>query len=77
MNIHLDKAHDIAAQLDAILYAIDKTYMEDADSRLQYLHQTLRDLATQLTGELEALSGDQRIVSAIYAVNDVRRQKGA
>lgn len=74
MNIHLDEAYDIAAQIDAILYAIDETYLEDADSRLQNLHHTLRDLTKRLIEELDFLAADQRVVDAIYAVNDVRRR---
>lgn len=74
MNIHLDEAYDIAAQIDAILYAIDETYLEDADSRLQNLHHTLRDLTKRLIEELDLLAADQRVVDAIYAVNDVRRR---
>lgn len=73
MNIHLDEAYDLAAQIDAILYAIDETYMEDAESRLQNLHHTLRDLTNRLIGELDLLAADRRVVDAIYAVTDVRR----
>lgn len=74
MNIHLDEAYDIAAQIDAILYAIDEAYLEDADSRLQNLHHTLRDLTKRLIEELDFLAADRRVVDAIYAVNDVRRR---
>lgn len=73
MNIHLDEAYDLAAQIDAILYAIDETYMEDAESRLQNLHHTLRDLTNRLICELDLLAADRRVVDAIYAVTDVRR----
>lgn len=73
MNIHLDEAYDLAAQIDAILYAIDETYMEDAESRLQNLHHTLRDLTNRLICELDLLAADRRVVDAIYAANDVRR----
>ena len=74
MNIHLDEAYDIAAQIDAILHVIDEAYMEDAESRLQNLHHTLRDLAERLICELDLLAADRKVVDAIYAVNDVRRQ---
>lgn len=74
MNIHLDEAYDIAAQIDAILYAIDETYMEDAESRLQNLHHTLRDLTNRLICELDLLAADRRVVDAIYAANDVRHR---
>ena len=74
MNIHLDEAYDIAAQIDAILHVIDEAYMEDAESRLQYLHQTLRDLTERLICELDLLEADRKVIDAIYAVNDARRQ---
>ncbi len=74
MNIHLDEAYDLAAQIDAILHVIDEAYMEDAESRLQNLHHTLRDLTKRLIDELDLLAADRRVVDAIYAANDVRRR---
>lgn len=73
MNIHLDEAYDLASQIDAILHVIDEAYMEDAESRLQNLHHTLRDLTARLIDELDLLAADRRVVDAIYAANDVRR----
>lgn len=75
MNIHLDEAYDIAAQIDAILHVIDEAYMEDAESRLQSLHHTLRDLTEHLICELDLLAADRKVVDAIYAANDARRQR--
>ena len=74
MNTHLDEAYDLASQIDAILYVIDEAYMEDAESRLQNLHYTLRDLTDRLIRELDLLAADRRVVDAIYAANDVRRR---
>ena len=52
---------------------VDETCMEDAESRLQNLHQTLRDLTDRLIHELDLLAADRIVVGAIYAANDVRR----
>lgn len=75
MNIHLNEAYDLAAQIDATLHVIDEAYMEDAESRLQNLHHTLRDLTERLICELDRLAADRKVVDAIYAVNDARRQR--
>ncbi len=33
------------------------------------------DILREVSGELELLDGDRRVVDAIYAVNDVRRRE--
>ena len=73
MNLHLDNAIETAAKLDALLHVIDETYMEDADSREQYLHSMLKDLTAELIGELNLLALDKTVVDAVYAVNFVNR----
>ena len=73
MNRHLETAFELASQIDAILYAIDQTFLEDAESRQQYLHHTAQDLIQKLMSELELLSQDRKVVDAIYAVNYARR----
>lgn len=77
MNIHFDRAVDAICRADAILYAIDETFMEDADSKLQRLLYAVRDAVKTADAELELLAGDRRVIDAIYAVNDVRRHKAA
>lgn len=76
MNAHFDNAVDQIARASAILYAIDETFMEDADSRLQRLVYAVWDAVKTADAELELLAGDKMVVDAIYAVNNVRRQKG-
>lgn len=73
MNLHLDNAIETAAKLEALLHVIDETYMEDADSREQYLHSMLKGLAAELIGELNLLALDKTVVDAVYAVNFVNR----
>ena len=76
MNAHFDSAVDQIARASAILYAIDETFMEDADSRLQRLVYAVWDAVKTADAELELLAGDKMVVDAIYAVNDVRRRSG-
>ena len=41
MNSHLEAAMKFAAQLDAVLYAIEEMYMDYAEEKHQYLHSTI------------------------------------
>ena len=74
MQIHLDAALLTLGQIDAVVNAIDETYMDDADSRLQYLVSILPDLVSKLNETLELIQQDKLVVDAIYAANDVRRR---
>ena len=76
MNAHFDNATEHIGKASAILYAIDAAFMEDADSKLQRLVYAVWDAVKTADAELELLAGDKLVVDAIYAVNDVRRQKG-
>ena len=76
MNAHFDRAVDQIARASAILYAIDETFMEDADSKLQRLVYAVWDAVKTADAELELLADDKMVVDAIYAVNDVRRRSG-
>ena len=76
MNVHFDNATEQIEKANAILYAIDAVFMEDADGRLQRLFYTAWDAVRSADAELELLAGDKIVVDAIYAVNDVRRRKG-
>ncbi len=74
MNRHLESAIAETAKADALLFAIDETFMEDAESRQQYLFSALWDTVKRLSEELERLAEDRRVVDVIYAVNDARRK---
>ena len=76
MNVHFDAAAEQIARANAILFAIDATFMEDTDSKLQRLFYAAWDAIKTADSELELLAGDQLVVDAIYAVNDARRRKG-
>lgn len=69
MNQHLMNAMDATAKADAILYAIDETFMEVADSRLQHLFKTAWDMIQDISAELDKAAEDRKVVDAIYAVN--------
>ena len=75
MNTHLEKAIYIAGELDAVLSAIDELHMENAESRHQNLYTVALDMVKVLCDELDLLADDRRVVDAIYAANDVRRQR--
>ena len=58
MNAHFDNAVDQISRASAILYAIDETFMEDADSKLQRLVYAVWDAVRTADAELELLAGD-------------------
>ena len=76
MNKHLMAAMFDTAKAESICYAIDEIFMEDAEDRLQYMFQSLWDIVKKISGELDKVSEDCRVVDVIYAVNDVRRKAG-
>ena len=76
MNVHYDGAVEQIEKANALMFAIDEVFMEDADSRLQRLFLAAWDAIKTADAELELLAGDRLVVDAIYAVNDVRRRKG-
>ena len=73
MNMHLNAAMMEAAQIDALLEAIDKLYLDQAPDQLQYIHMTAWDIVKKLREELELLAEDKRVVDAIYALQDTHR----
>jgi len=76
MNTYLENAQLDAAKADALCFAIDDLFMEEAEDRMQYLFQTLWDLIKKINGVIEKASEDRRMVDVIYAVNNVRRIAG-
>ena len=84
MNKTLDDAMLDIEKAKAVMYAYEKTYLdlevapeerEKADLAISMFY-VLRDIIDELADKLELLSGDCRVVDAIYAVNDVRRRDG-
>lgn len=82
MNRNLNDAMFDIAKVDAIMYAIEKAYLdfevepEDREwmDRGAYMFYALWDAIQKVADDLDRLSGDARVVDAIYAANDVRRR---
>lgn len=82
-NRHLDDAIFGIAKVDALMYSIEKAYLDfeampeerERMDRGAYAFYALWDAIRQVADDLELLSGDCRVVDAIYAVNDVRQRK--
>lgn len=83
MNKNLSKALFDIEKVNAIMYAIETTYLtievvpeelEKADKAVNAFY-ALKDSIKAVQNDLETLSGDETVVDAIYAVNDVRRKK--
>ncbi len=83
MNTHLSEAIRKIDTAKALMYAYEKTFLdlevaphdrERADMAASTFYQ-IWDILREVSGELELLDGDRRVVDAIYAVNDVRRRE--
>lgn len=83
MNKHLNEAIFDIAKVDALMYSIEKAYLDlevmpqerERMDRGAYAFYALWDAIRKVADDLEMLSGDCRVVDAIYAVNDVRRRE--
>lgn len=83
MNRHLEEAIFGIGKVEALLRVIEDGYLDyevepeeqERADRGGYLFYALRDEVRLVAEELEQLSGDALVVDAIYAVNDVRRQR--
>lgn len=83
MNKHLNEAIFDIAKVDALMYSIEKAYLDlevmpqerERMDRGAYAFYALWDAIRKVADDLEMLSGDCRVVDAIYAVNNVRRQE--
>jgi len=84
MNKNLNEAIFDIAKVDAMLFSIEKAYICREDmpgdqkrlDRGTYAFYALWDAVRRVTEDLDRLSGDCRVVDAICAANDVRRQTG-
>lgn len=83
MNKNLDKTLFDIEKVNAVMYAIEATYLtievvpeelEKADKAVCAFY-ALWDSIKQVQKDLENLAGDETVVDAIYAVNDVKRKK--
>lgn len=83
MNKNLNKSLFDIEKVNAVMYAIEATYLgievvpeelEKADKAVHAFY-ALWDCIKQVQNDLEILAGDETVVDAIYAVNDVKRKK--
>ena len=83
MNTVLNEALLDIEKAKAVMYAYEKAYMdievepedrEKADYAISMFY-VLKDIIEGLSDKLDRLDGDCRVVDAIYAANDVRREK--
>ena len=63
------------AKLCGAALEVEPEEREKADLAISMFY-VLRDIIDELADKLELLSGDCRVVDAIYDVNDVRRRDG-
>lgn len=82
MNKNLNDAIFDIAKVDALMFSIEKAYLdfeampeerERMDRRVNMFY-ALWDAIQKVADDLDRLSGDARVVDAIYAANDVRRR---
>lgn len=85
MNKHLDKAILDIDKVDALMYAFEHTFLDFTclgEEQKKYDRGTaafyaLWDAINTVAQDLEKLAGDELVVDAIYAVNDVQRVKSS
>lgn len=84
MNRHLSRAIQQIEKVEALMYAYEKTYLDQevepeerakADLAISTFY-AIWDYIKEVAGDLVLLEGDCRVVDAIYAAEDVRRRRG-
>ena len=83
MNKNLEKAMLDIEKVDAIMYAIEAAYLDiefvpeerERAERAMNTFYALRDEVRRVADDIDRLCGDETVVDAIYAVNDVSRRK--
>lgn len=82
MNKNLNEAMLDIAKVDALMFAIEAAFLdvevepeqlERADHAINAFY-ALWDEVHKVAEDIERLAGDEAVVDAIYAVNDVRRR---
>lgn len=80
MNRNLQKALFDIGKVDAVMYAIERTYIDapeddqEARNRAAYAFYALWDSIKALSEDLDRLAADGQVVDAAYAVREARRQ---
>ena len=83
MNKNIENAILDLDKVDGIMYAIENSYLDievSPESMNHFNHgvstfYALWDAIHKVAEDLERLSSDEMVVDAIYAVNDIQRQK--
>lgn len=83
MNANIEKAIFDIEKVNGLMYAIENSCLDlqvEPESQKQFNHgvgafYALWDAINKVSEDIEKLSGDEMVVDAIYAVNDVNRQK--
>lgn len=83
MNKNLDKAIFDIGKADALMFAIEHSFLDlsctsaeqEKYSKGTAAFYALWDVIKLVAEDLDRLSGDILVVDAIYAVNDVQRKK--
>ncbi len=83
MNKNLDKAIFDIGKAEALMFAIEHSFLDlccSPEEQEKYNRGTsafyaLWDAIKLVADDLDKLSGDMLVVDAIYAVNDVQRRK--
>ena len=83
MNKNIERAALDISKVDSLMYIIENScldleVMPDSRKRYEYgvgAFYALWDAIRKVSDDIEKLSGDEMVVDAIYAVNDVNRQK--
>lgn len=82
MNKHLEDAVFEIAKVEAMMFAIEKAYLDldvmpwekERLDRGTYAFYALWDAVRKVADNLDLLSGDARVVDAIYAARDARQK---
>ena len=85
MNSNLRRAIEDLDKVDALMYVIEKSCLNlevYEESQRDYDRGTgafyaLWDAINKVAEDLDRLTSDEMVIDAIYAVNDVKRQKGS
>lgn len=83
MNKHLDKAIFNIGKVDALMHSIEQLYLDfevmpeeqEKLDRGAYAFYALWDEIRAVADELDLLSGDCRVVDAIYAANGAQKRQ--
>ena len=83
MNKNIERAVSDINKVEALMFAIENSCLDlevIPQSKTKYeqgvgVFYALWDAIRKVETDLERLSGDEMVVDAIYAVNDVKRRK--